>query len=90
MSACRRHYPGEIAGCVARSPSPETLAFPVIQAGRLPHHPFRGLLDVHSNYGPLTRQVLRKDPLCQRLWPFHYFHDHFGCYRLERELPDGI
>ncbi len=28
-----------------------TAAFPVIQAGQLPHCPFRGLLDVHSHYG---------------------------------------
>jgi hypothetical protein len=28
--------------------SPEMAAFPVIQAGRLPHYPFRGLLSVHS------------------------------------------
>jgi hypothetical protein len=32
-----------------------TAAFPVIQAGRLPHYPFRGLLSVHSRYGLHTR-----------------------------------
>jgi hypothetical protein len=32
-------------------------AFPVFQAGRLAHCPFRGLLSVHSRYGPLTRRV---------------------------------
>ena len=32
-------------------------AFPEIQAGRLPHHPFRGLLSVYSRYGLHTRQV---------------------------------
>ena len=37
--------------------SPEATAFPVIQAGRLPHRPFRGLLDVHSHYGLHIRQV---------------------------------
>ena len=37
--------------------SPATAAFPVIQAGRLPHRSFRGLLSVHSGYGPQTRQV---------------------------------
>jgi hypothetical protein len=36
---------------------PATAAFPVIQAGRLPHHPFRGLLSVHSRYGLHARQV---------------------------------
>ncbi len=28
-------------------------AFPVIQAGRHPHHHFRGLLRLHTRYGPL-------------------------------------
>src|SRR4051812_629270 len=32
--------------------SPGAAAFPVIGAGRLPHWPFRGLLDVHSRCGP--------------------------------------
>jgi hypothetical protein len=32
-------------------------AFPVNQAGRLPRHPFRGLLSVHSRYGLLTRGI---------------------------------
>jgi len=32
-------------------------AFPETQAGRLPHHPFRGLLSVYSRYGLRTRQV---------------------------------
>jgi hypothetical protein len=29
------------------------MAFPVMQAGRHPHHHFRGLLRLHSRYGPL-------------------------------------
>lgn len=32
-------------------------AFPEFQAGRPPHCPFRGLLDVHSRCGLFTRQV---------------------------------
>lgn len=31
--------------------SPATAAFPVPQASRLPHYPFRGLLSVHLRYG---------------------------------------
>ena len=38
-------------------PSPTTAAFPEIQAGRLPHYLFRGLLSVHSRYGLHTRRV---------------------------------
>ena len=37
--------------------SPTMTAFPEIRAGRLPHHPFRGLLSVYSCYGLHTRQV---------------------------------
>ena len=40
-----------------RSHSPVTTAFPVASPGRLPHHPFRGLLSVHSHYGLRGRQV---------------------------------
>jgi hypothetical protein len=40
--------------------SPKMTAFPVFQAGRLPHRPFRGLLSVHSRYGLHTRQVPRE------------------------------
>src|SRR5438477_7343172 len=36
---------------------PSSSAFPVPQAGRLLHHPFRGLLSVHSRYGLHARQV---------------------------------
>ena len=69
--------------------SPEATAFPEIQAGRLPHHPFRGLLDVHSHYGLHTRRVTKvtlytegsnRLSLC----------DCSDCYRLERQLPGGV
>ena len=52
VHACHRHYPGRTAGCVCRSPSPATAAFPEYQAGRLLHHPFRGLLSVHCSLQP--------------------------------------
>lgn len=39
--------------------SPETTAFPEIRAGRLPHYPFRGLLDVYSRYGLHTRRATK-------------------------------
>ena len=49
--ACRFVPPPSRSGslCIAAA------AFPVTQAGRLPHHPFRGLLGVHSRYGLLAR-----------------------------------
>ena len=37
----------------------ETAAFPEIQVGRLPHHPFRGLLSVHSRSGLHARQAAK-------------------------------
>ncbi len=56
---------------LALLPSPTTAAFPEIQAGRLPHCPFRGLpttkslvgpLSVHSRYGLHTRRVALRPP----------------------------
>src|SRR5271157_3520601 len=39
--------------------SPATSAFLVIMASRLPHRHFRGLLDVHSRYGPHGPLILQ-------------------------------
>ncbi len=36
---------------------PSSSAFPVSQAGRLLHYPFRDLLSVYSRYGLHARQV---------------------------------
>ena len=52
VHACHRHYPGRTAGCACRSSSPATPAFPESQAGRLLHHAFRGLLNVHCSLPP--------------------------------------
>ena len=37
-----------------------TAAFPSILVGRLPHYSFRGLLGIHSRYGPLTRGIAKR------------------------------
>jgi len=37
----------------------KTTTFPEIQEGRLPHHPFRGLLSVHSRSGLHARQTTK-------------------------------
>ena len=42
---------------VLRSSRPASSAFLVSQASRRPHHPFRGLLSVHSRYGLHARGV---------------------------------
>jgi hypothetical protein len=52
-------------GAHVRFPSPSDAAFPVAQAGRHPHRYFRGLLRLHSRYGPLTRSAAQGD-LCHR------------------------
>src|SRR5262245_65176180 len=48
---------GHVASRGVTPNSPGTAAFPVMLAGRLPHHFFRGLLSVHSRYGLPARQV---------------------------------
>ncbi len=52
-------------GAYVRFPSPFRAAFPVTQAGRHPHRYFRGLLGLHSRYGPLTRSAAQGD-LCHK------------------------
>jgi hypothetical protein len=69
--------------------SPEAAAFPKIRAGRLPHHPFRGLLDVHSHYGLHTRQVT-KVTLYTEGFSRLSLYDCSDYYRLERQLPGGL
>jgi len=58
LCTCCRHYPGAAAGRTSSlihlqpcQPSPKGLS------GRPAHRPFRGLLGVHSRYGPHTRAV---------------------------------
>jgi len=65
-------------------------AFPEIQAGRLPHHPFRGLLSVYSCYGLHTRQVPYRTLYTEGFSRFVNLHDCSDCYRLERQLPGGL
>jgi hypothetical protein len=48
---CRAHYPGGSSGCACRL-LPAHAAFPKWQEGRHPHCHFRGLLRLHSRYGP--------------------------------------
>ena len=52
VHACHRHYPGGTTGCLCRSTSPTTAAFPEFPTGRLPHQSFRGLLSVHCSLWP--------------------------------------
>jgi len=62
--------PAESWMCLLRSPPSTMAAFPEIQAGRLPYHPFRGLLAVHSRYDLLGRQVPCRTPHTEGLSRF--------------------
>src|SRR5437867_2591810 len=57
LRTCRRHYPGGMVGRWMSLFHPTMSAFPVIQAGRLPHYPFRGLLSVHCTLRPVRSRT---------------------------------
>jgi hypothetical protein len=90
LCTCCRHYPGAATGVVLRSipqpyqPSPKGLS------GRPAHRPFRGLLSVHSGYGPYTRGIAYSDLLHRRLQPLRYLHDCSDCFRPERFSRVGL
>ena len=52
MHTCCAHYPGGSKRVHMSIASPFHAAFPELWAGRHPHCPFRGLLRLHSRYGP--------------------------------------
>ncbi len=60
---CRAHYPGGSERVHTSVASPSRAAFPNRQAGRHPQLHFRGLLRLHSRYGPLDRSAAQGD-LC--------------------------
>jgi hypothetical protein len=60
--ACRAHYPGGSTGCSCRL-LPRSYSLPQWQEGRHPRCHFRGLLGLHSHYGPPDHQPPRRD-LC--------------------------
>jgi len=57
MRTCRAHYPGGSKRVHVSIASPSHAAFPDLWAGRHPHCPFRGLLRLHSRYGPHARST---------------------------------
>src|SRR4051794_273116 len=59
LPACRAHYPGGPRRVRPSVASPPRAAFPEIQAGRRPRLHFRGLLRLHSRYGPSDRSTAR-------------------------------
>jgi hypothetical protein len=65
VSTCRAHYPGGPVQVRLSAASPDRAAFPELRAGRRPQLPFRGLLRLHSHYGPSSRSPARGG-LCRR------------------------
>ena len=55
--------PAETGRCLCRSLPSRSAAFPYSQEGRLPRHPFRGLLSVHSRSGLHGRRAAQGGPL---------------------------
>jgi hypothetical protein len=65
LPACRAPYPGGSRRVLVSVPSPSRAAFPESQAGRHPRRHLRGLLRLHSRYGPLDRSAAQRRPLSQ-------------------------
>src|SRR5918911_4783872 len=57
LPACRAPYPGGPQRVRPSVASPPRAAFPEIQTGRRPRLHFRGLLRLHSRYGPSDRST---------------------------------
>ena len=64
---CRAHYPGGSSGCACRLLPPGKW-----QEGRHPHCHFRGLLRLHSRYGPPDRSAAHRRPLSRGSNPCGY------------------
>ena len=65
VSTCCAHYPGGPLQVRLSAASPDRAAFPELWAGRRPQLPFRGLLRLHSRYGPSIRSAAQGD-VCRR------------------------
>src|SRR6516165_1542400 len=70
----------EIASWAARN------AFPKWQEGRHPHCHLRGLLRLHSRYGPSDRSAAQRRPLSRGSNPCSYPHKPLVSYRINRQL----
>src|SRR5262245_52293600 len=66
---CRAYYPGGSSGCPCRLLPAPVGAFPVWQVGRHPHCHFRGLLRLHSRYGPSDRSTTSAEVVPHLAWP---------------------
>ena len=69
---------------------PAHAAFPKWQEGRHPHCHFRGLLRLHSRYGPPDRSAAHRRPLSRGSDPCGYPHKPLVSYRINRQLSGWI
>ena len=69
---------------------PAYAAFPKWQEGRHPHCHFRGLLRLHSRYGPPDRSAAQRRPLSRGSNPCGYPHKPLVSYRINRQLSGWI
>jgi len=65
---------------------PARAAFPKWQEGRHPHCHFRGLLRLHSRYGPPHCSAAQRRPLSRGSNPCGYPHEPLVSYRTNRQL----
>src|SRR6516165_1282257 len=69
---------------------PAHAAFPKWQEGRHPHCHFRGLLRLHSRYGPPDCSAAHRRPLSRGSSPPGYPHEPLVSYRINRQLSGWI
>jgi hypothetical protein len=69
---------------------PAHAAFPKWQEGRHPHCHFRGLLRLHSHYGPPDRSAAHRRPLSRGSSPCGCPHEPLVSYRINRQLSGWI
>ena len=65
---------------------PARAAFPKWQEGRHPHCHFRGLLRLHSRYGPPDRSAAQRRPLSRGSGPSGHPTEPLVSYRINRQL----
>ena len=82
--------PRWVLGLLASLASPESAAFPVIMAGRLPRHSFRGLLDVRCTLRPAWHADLPRRPFLEVLQPICHLLGRSECFRLERQFAGRV
>src|SRR5216684_1416048 len=84
LPTCRAHYPGGSSGCACRL-LPRSRGLPQM-AGGDPHCHFRGLLRLHSRYGPSDCSAALRRPLSRGSSPSGCPAEPLVSYRINRQL----